>query len=68
MSNAGLLLIILSQLFFATMNVSVKFLNGLDPPVPPLELIVIRMVRGLSFHDTSNGSENLGRQRLTYAA
>jgi hypothetical protein len=43
-TNAGLLLIIMSQAFFAFMNVSVKFLNGLEPPVPPLELIVIRMV------------------------
>jgi hypothetical protein len=37
-SNAGLLLIALSQAFFAFMNVSVKVLNGLDPPVAALEV------------------------------
>lgn len=36
--NAGLLLIALAQAFFAFMNVSVKLLNDLDPPVPPLEV------------------------------
>jgi hypothetical protein len=68
MSNAGLLLIISSQLFFAMMNVSVKFLNGLDPPVPPLELIVIRMVCGLSYDGTNIELTILHRQSLTYAA
>jgi hypothetical protein len=37
-SNAGLLLIALSQAFAAFMNVSVKMLNGLDPPVHALEV------------------------------
>ncbi|EIN06921.1 DUF6-domain-containing protein [Punctularia strigosozonata HHB-11173 SS5] len=41
--NAGLLLVALSQLFFALMNVMVKKLNALDPPVPPLELVSVRM-------------------------
>lgn len=40
-SNAGLLLIMLAQLFFACMNVSVKLLNSLDPPVPALEVRLI---------------------------
>jgi hypothetical protein len=35
-NNAGLLLIALSQAFSAFMNVSVKVLNGLDPPVAAL--------------------------------
>jgi hypothetical protein len=43
--NTGLLLIVASQAFYSSMNVLVKILNGLDPPVPPLELIFVRMVR-----------------------
>ncbi|TDL20467.1 hypothetical protein BD410DRAFT_899584 [Rickenella mellea] len=43
-NNTGLLLITLSQLFGSCMNVSVKLLNGLDPPVPPFELVAIRMM------------------------
>ncbi|KAH0580497.1 hypothetical protein H2248_001992 [Termitomyces sp. 'cryptogamus'] len=42
-ANAGLLLIIGSQAFFSMMNVAVKILNSIDPPVPTLELIAIRM-------------------------
>lgn len=42
-SNTGLLLVTASQAFFALMNVAVKKLNSLDPPVPPLELIFVRM-------------------------
>ncbi|KAI1789856.1 EamA-like transporter family-domain-containing protein [Ganoderma leucocontextum] len=41
--NAGLLLIALSQGFASLMGVFVKKLNGLDPPVHPLELIWVRM-------------------------
>ncbi|KIJ67189.1 hypothetical protein HYDPIDRAFT_84810 [Hydnomerulius pinastri MD-312] len=41
--NLGMLLIMLSQLFFCLMNLAVKELNNLDTPVPALELIVIRM-------------------------
>ena len=37
-TNAGLLLVAASQGFFALMNVAVKKLNSLDPPVPPLEV------------------------------
>lgn len=37
-ANAGLLLITLAQLFGSVMNVSVKWLNGLDEPVPTLEV------------------------------
>ena len=36
--NAGLLLVAASQAFFALMNVAVKKLNSLDPPVPALEV------------------------------
>ncbi|KAL0948222.1 hypothetical protein HGRIS_010826 [Hohenbuehelia grisea] len=41
--NTGLFLVIGSQAFLAFMNVAVKKLNSLDPPVPPLELIAVRM-------------------------
>jgi hypothetical protein len=37
-ANVGLLLIGLSQLCASCMNISVKILNGLDPPVPPFEV------------------------------
>jgi drug/metabolite transporter (DMT)-like permease len=43
--NTGLLLVVSSQAFYAAMNVFVKILNKLHPPVPPLELIFVRMVR-----------------------
>lgn len=43
-NNTGLLLVTASQAFFALMNVAVKKLNSLDPPVPALELIFVRMV------------------------
>lgn len=43
-SNVGLLLIALSQLCGSCMNVSVKILNGLDPPVPPFEVSVLCFV------------------------
>ncbi|KAJ8456284.1 hypothetical protein ONZ45_g18783 [Pleurotus djamor] len=42
--NVGLLLIVASQAFMSFMNVAVKKLNSLDPPVPALELVVVRMV------------------------
>ncbi|KAJ3562036.1 hypothetical protein NP233_g9827 [Leucocoprinus birnbaumii] len=41
--NVGLLLIVGSQMFFSLMNVAVKKLNSIDPPVTPLQLIVVRM-------------------------
>ncbi|KLO15954.1 DUF6-domain-containing protein [Schizopora paradoxa] len=41
--NAGLLLVGSSQAFFALMNVFVKVLNSLDPPMPALQLIFVRM-------------------------
>ncbi|KAF9005102.1 hypothetical protein BDQ17DRAFT_1541101 [Cyathus striatus] len=41
--NIGVLFIIASQGFFALMNVGVKKLNSIDPPVSALELIAIRM-------------------------
>lgn len=37
-SNTGLLLIVASQLFFALMNLGVKFLTGLAQPVPTFEV------------------------------
>jgi hypothetical protein len=36
--NAGMLLVVAAQLFFSAMNVSVKFLNSLDEPVPTFEV------------------------------
>ncbi|KAJ8094644.1 hypothetical protein PM082_010650 [Marasmius tenuissimus] len=41
--NYGLLLVIASQGCLQLVNVAVKKLNGIDPPVPILELILIRM-------------------------
>ncbi|KAI0791435.1 DUF6-domain-containing protein [Abortiporus biennis] len=38
-----MLLIAASQAFFSLMNVAVKKLNSLDEPVPPFELILVRM-------------------------
>ncbi|KAI0822122.1 drug/metabolite transporter [Trametes gibbosa] len=43
-NNTGLLLIALSQAFMSLMGVFVKKLNAIDPPVPPVELIWLRMV------------------------
>ena len=37
-NNTGLLLVATSQFFFSLMNVSVKWLNSLDEPVPTLEV------------------------------
>jgi len=36
--NTGLLLVAASQAFLSLMNVAVKKLNGIDPPVPTLEV------------------------------
>lgn len=36
--NAGMLYIIASQFFFASMNLSVKVLNSLEPPVHAFEV------------------------------
>jgi len=36
--NVGMLFIISSQFFFASMDISVKMLNSLDPPVHALEV------------------------------
>jgi hypothetical protein len=37
-SNAGLLLVAASQFFFSLMNLAVKKLNSIEPPVPALEV------------------------------
>ncbi|KAG1748173.1 hypothetical protein EDB19DRAFT_1905225 [Suillus lakei] len=42
-SNAGMLYIISSQFFFASMDISVKMLNSLEPPVHAFEVIIVRM-------------------------
>jgi len=42
-NNTGLLLIAFAQLFGCLMNIAVKFLNTLEPPLPVLELVAIRM-------------------------
>ena len=39
--NLGLLLVAASQFFFSGMNVSVKWLNSSDEPVPTLEVCVL---------------------------
>ncbi|KAK0502356.1 integral membrane protein DUF6 [Armillaria luteobubalina] len=41
--NSGLLLVTLSQFLLSGVNVAVKELNGIDPPVGTFELIVVRM-------------------------
>ena len=38
--NTGLLLVAVSQFFFSAMNISVKWLNNLDEPIPTLEVCV----------------------------
>jgi len=38
--NTGLLLVAASQFFFSGMNISVKWLNSLDEPIPTLEVCV----------------------------
>jgi len=43
-SNTGLLLVTGSQAFFSLMNVAVKKLDSIDPPVSTFELIVVRMI------------------------
>ena len=43
--NTGLLLVAASQFFFSWMNISVKWLNSLDEPIPTLEVcLVLRVV------------------------
>ncbi|GJE93527.1 DMT family transporter [Phanerochaete sordida] len=42
-NNTGMLLVAGSQGFFALMNVAVKTLNNLDPPVTAMELVCVRM-------------------------
>ncbi|KII84765.1 hypothetical protein PLICRDRAFT_126632 [Plicaturopsis crispa FD-325 SS-3] len=41
--NTGLLLVTASQALFSATNVAVKKLNDIDPPVPTLELVLVRM-------------------------
>ncbi|KZT65709.1 DUF6-domain-containing protein [Daedalea quercina L-15889] len=43
-NNIGLLLITVSGAFASMMNTLVKKLNSIDPPVPILELILVRML------------------------
>jgi hypothetical protein len=44
--NAGLCLITASEFFFSAMNISVKWLNGLNEPIPILEVRVSSKVVG----------------------
>src|SRR5712692_3771049 len=46
--NAGLCLITASEFFFSAMNISVKWLNGLDEPIPILEVRVSSRMVGFS--------------------
>lgn len=39
-NNTGLLLVAASQFFFSLMNLAVKKLNSVDPPVPALEVFI----------------------------
>ena len=39
--NTGLLLVAASQFFFSGINISVKWLNSLDEPIPTLEVCVV---------------------------
>jgi len=41
--NAGLLLVAASQFFYSAMNISVKWLNSLDDPVPTLEVCLLQI-------------------------
>ncbi|KIL61027.1 hypothetical protein M378DRAFT_868689 [Amanita muscaria Koide BX008] len=41
--NTGLLLVLLSQVFFSMMNAAVKQLSTIDPPVSTLQVILVRM-------------------------
>ncbi|KAF8057616.1 hypothetical protein FPV67DRAFT_571087 [Lyophyllum atratum] len=43
-NNMGLLLVTGSQAFLSLVNVAVKRLNSIDPPVSTFELIAVRMV------------------------
>ncbi|KAF8840115.1 hypothetical protein BDN67DRAFT_969048 [Paxillus ammoniavirescens] len=43
-ANSGILLVMLAQTFSCLMYLAVKVLDQLDTPVPPLEVIIIRMV------------------------
>ncbi|KAF8634363.1 hypothetical protein AX14_010664, partial [Amanita brunnescens Koide BX004] len=43
-SNAGLLLVVASEVFFAFMNVSVKVLTTGESEVPVFEIILLRMI------------------------
>ncbi|GLB42723.1 putative eamA-like transporter family protein [Lyophyllum shimeji] len=43
-ANTGLLLVTASEAFFSLMNVAVKKLNSIDPPVSTFELIAVRMI------------------------
>ena len=52
------------QGFFALMNVSVKKLNSLDPPVSAMELVCVRMVR--SRHPTCTNERGLKEGCIGY--
>ncbi|PFH46969.1 hypothetical protein AMATHDRAFT_7209 [Amanita thiersii Skay4041] len=43
-NNIGLLYVVLSEFFYSFMNVSVKVLGSIDPPVTVLQLIAVRMI------------------------
>jgi hypothetical protein len=51
-NNTGLLLVTASQAFFSLMNLSVKMLNNLDPPVSALEVRSFRSTyHWIEYHD-----------------
>ncbi|KAI8976388.1 hypothetical protein BD414DRAFT_496760 [Trametes punicea] len=48
-SNIGMLLVAAAQLFFSLMNVWVKKLNSLDPPVPAFEVVLMFVPQAITW-------------------
>ena len=44
--NAGMLLVVVSQLFFSMMNAAVKLLSTVDPPVTALQVSLLAQKKG----------------------
>lgn len=61
-SNKGLLLVAAAQFFFAIMNLMVKKLNSLDPPVPALEVFIHKFGDNLKWITTNFFAILVGRR------
>jgi hypothetical protein len=59
--NTGLLLVICSQFFFASMTLCVKLLDKLDPPTPALEVSVLANVMTLRSSSLIGGHYSNGK-------